>query len=194
MDLPNDIKTLLLLRGNLLVSGLGSFAVIRTPARKSGANQLCPPGSRIDFKEDRITQDPLLQKFLQNKYSISPDEAGECIFNFSRHIITGCSEEIFPIENFGSFQMNSRQTIEFTQASDLNANPEGFGLVPLTGIHQDPSQVKGKVLPACASAKKSIRLTDVLIALLYGICTFLAGALMVNYFTHGGVRELLERI
>lgn len=194
MDLPDDIKTLLLLRGNLLVSGLGSFVVIRTPARKSDSNQLCPPGSRIDFKEDRITQDPLLQKFLQNKYSISPEEAGECIFNFSRQIITGCSEELFPIGNFGSFRMNSRQTIEFTQSPDFNANPEGFGLFPLTGIHRNPSQITGKALPASTSVKKSIRPSDVLIALLWGICTFLAGALMVNYFTHGGVRELLERI
>ncbi len=104
---------------------MGSFMAEETPATLThDSHVLMPPGRRISFKESEIWNDGLLEKAINSK-----DELKGLLSEISKKL---SKERSVTLEGFGKLRRTKEGDVFFVMDKNVQINPNGFGLVPLS--------------------------------------------------------------
>ncbi len=129
IKVDQSIKELLYEHPVVIVPGLGGFT------REQGMavldyvqGMIFPPGSKLAFKPNLVTNDGLLTHKIQDNYTVSASEATDAIGRFVKNIRQMlANREIVEIPGVGRIYQDYEQQLRFLPEGE-NFNPDAFGL------------------------------------------------------------------
>jgi len=139
LELKSVFKEILWKNNFASIPGLGSFVCTYTPARLSpSGDRYMPPIQSVIFDTSRRFNDEALERYLQEKFGLTPDDAVELANSFVEGVKTslnGGNKIVF--DNLGELSKDEKGSVIFTQVEEQLLASSTYGLQTLT--------LKGKV-------------------------------------------------
>lgn len=128
LKLNEYIRDILLFKEKVVIPGLGSIMVERTPARIKG-KKLLPPSVNVAFDPVLKTDDGVLAARLSEGEGLELEEARQRVLEYTDEILFSLNKgEAFHIESLGTLSLDESSSILFSPDSSLDLNFDSFGL------------------------------------------------------------------
>ncbi|MDR1681126.1 MAG: SPOR domain-containing protein [Prevotellaceae bacterium] len=141
--------------------GIGAFKTEYKPAMliKNGKSIL-PPSKTVEFREEEVWNDGLLEARVAQKEAILLDDAGQQIAQLSAEIQSALNDgKRVEFPDFGTLRITDDGDFLFEKDDDLNLLPASAGLdeLSITPLPEAPAEAPAKPNPKPVPAKPPVR-------------------------------------